>query len=161
MFTRLAAALKDSDTTPVNLLVLGSVRAHPAADEAMRRIFGRIEWPVTWVEGEAYDGNPIAGVQAFAFSTGRTNPITLNGRVVGSVFEEGAMRHCLLGGLVPGFDFRLWPRSTPANAGQRGSSPRTSRFCAGRCRSHLVFSRSPSFLVRPLQRGPDAGLIRA
>jgi enamine deaminase RidA (YjgF/YER057c/UK114 family) len=41
-------------------------------------------------------------MQAFAFDADRVNPITLNGQVVGSVFEEGAMRHCLLGGLGPG-----------------------------------------------------------
>lgn len=102
MFSRLALALKDSETTPVKLMVYGSISAHPAGEEAMRRVFGRIDWPVTWVEGAACDGQPIAGIQAFAFSAGRVNPITLNGRVVGSVFEEGAIRHCLLGGLGPG-----------------------------------------------------------
>jgi len=101
MFSRLALALKDSDTTPVNLMVFGSVSAHPAAEEAMRRVFGGIAWPVTWVEGAACDDHPIAGMHAFAFSAGRVNPIALNGHVVGSVFEDGAMRHCLLGGLGP------------------------------------------------------------
>ena len=101
MFCRLAVALKDSDTTLVNLMVFGSVRAHAAADEAMRRIFGRIDWPVTWVEGAAGDDQPIAGMHAFAFRAGQASPITLNGRVVGSVFEEGGIRHCLLGGLGP------------------------------------------------------------
>ncbi len=101
MFSRLALVLKDSDTTLANLMVFGSVSAHPAGDKAMRRVFGRIDWPVTWVEGAACDDHPIAGMQAFAFSAGRVNPITLNGRVVGSVFEEGAVRHCLLGGLGP------------------------------------------------------------
>jgi enamine deaminase RidA (YjgF/YER057c/UK114 family) len=101
MFSRLALALKDSDTTLVNLLIFGSIRAHPAAEEAMRRVFGWIGWPVTWVEGTAGHDQPIAGMQAFAFSAGRVNPITLNGRVVGSVFDDGAIRHCLLGGLGP------------------------------------------------------------
>ncbi len=40
-------------------------------------------------------------MQAFAFSAGRVQPIALHGRVVGSVFEDGALRHCLLGGLGP------------------------------------------------------------
>jgi enamine deaminase RidA (YjgF/YER057c/UK114 family) len=101
MFRRLALALEDSATTLAKLMVFGSVSAHPAAQEAMRRVFGRIDWPVTWVEGLACDGNPIAGMQAFAFSAGRVDRITLHGRVVGSVFEDGAIRHCLLGGLGP------------------------------------------------------------
>jgi len=101
MFRRLVLALKDSDTTLVKLMVFGSVSAHPAAEEAMRRVFGRIDWPMTWVEGAAGNDQPIAGMQAFAFSAGRVDRITLQGRVVGSVFEEGALRYCLLGGLGP------------------------------------------------------------
>jgi enamine deaminase RidA (YjgF/YER057c/UK114 family) len=103
VFSRLAVALKNTDTTMVNLIVFGSVNARPAGDKAMRRIFGQISWPVTWVEGAAYDNQPIAGMQAFAFSADRVNPVTLNGHVVGSVFDDGAMRHCLLGGLRPDF----------------------------------------------------------
>jgi len=101
MFRRLALALEDSSTTLVKLMVFGPVSAHPAAEEAMRRVFGRIDWPVTWVEGLACDDNPIAGMQAFAFNAGRVARITLHGRVVGSVFEDGAFRYCLLGGLGP------------------------------------------------------------
>jgi enamine deaminase RidA (YjgF/YER057c/UK114 family) len=101
LFSRLQQALKDADIVPVNLLVFGSLKAYPAAQEAMRRVFGRIDWPVTWVEGAACNDHPIAGVQAFAFSAGRVNPIELDGQVVGSVFEDGALRHCLLGGLGP------------------------------------------------------------
>jgi enamine deaminase RidA (YjgF/YER057c/UK114 family) len=67
----------------------------------MRRVFGRIDWPVTWVEGAAYDEHPIAGMQAFVFDADQVSRVTLDGRVVGSVFEEGGLRHCLLGGLGP------------------------------------------------------------
>ncbi len=101
VFRRLAIALKESNTAPAKLMVFGSVGAHPAAEEAMRRIFGRINWPVTWVEGASCGEHPIAGIQGFAFSAERINPITLKGRVVASVVEEGALRHCLLGGLGP------------------------------------------------------------
>jgi enamine deaminase RidA (YjgF/YER057c/UK114 family) len=70
-------------------------------DEAMRRVFGQIHWPVTWVEGTAYGDQPVAGMQVFAFRADQVKPVTLGGQVVGSVFEDGSMRHCLLGGLVP------------------------------------------------------------
>jgi enamine deaminase RidA (YjgF/YER057c/UK114 family) len=101
MFRRLATALKDSNAAPAHLMVFGSVSAHPAAVEAMRRVFGRVDWPVTWVDGAGCDGHPIAGLQALAFSAGKVVPITLKGQVVGSVFEEGGFKHCLLGGLGP------------------------------------------------------------
>ena len=43
----------------------------------------------------------LPGCRPSLSSAGQVNPITLNGRVVGSVFEEGGLRHCLLGGLGP------------------------------------------------------------
>lgn len=102
MINRLAVTLKNADKTIVNLMVFGSVSACPAVDEAMRRVFGLIHWPVTWVEGAACGDQPIAGMQVFAFCADQVKPVMLAGQVVGSVFEDGSMRHCLLGGLVPG-----------------------------------------------------------
>ena len=101
MINRLAVTLKHADKTIVNLMVFGSVSACPAVDAAMRRVFGRIHWPVTWVEGAACGDQPVAGMQVFSFRADQVKPVTLGGQVVGSVFEDGSMRHCLLGGLVP------------------------------------------------------------
>jgi enamine deaminase RidA (YjgF/YER057c/UK114 family) len=101
IFSRLATALADTDTALVNLIVFGPVNVFPAADEAMRRVFGAIDWPVTWVEGAPDDGQIISGIQAFAFSAGQVHPITAHGKTVGCVFEEDGLRHCLLGGLGP------------------------------------------------------------
>jgi len=101
LFNRLADTLRNADQTLVNLMVFGLVSAYPAADQAMRRVFGEIKWPVTWVEGASSEGQPIAGLQAFAFSSDRVNRVMLKGRVAGSVFEEDGIRHCLLGGLKP------------------------------------------------------------
>jgi len=101
IFTRLAAELNELDATIIHLTVFGSVKASAAGTEAMRRVFGGVQWPVTWVEGAACDGNPIAGLQAFAFSGGDVNRVELDGRIVGSVFESGAARHCVVGGLGP------------------------------------------------------------
>ncbi len=100
-FQRLAAALKEWDAAIVHLLVFGRVDAAAAGAEAMRRIFGGIEWPVTWVEGAPGDDGPLAGVQAFAFAGGSVEPLRLGGRVAGSVYEDGAFRHCVLGGVGP------------------------------------------------------------
>jgi enamine deaminase RidA (YjgF/YER057c/UK114 family) len=101
LFTRLAVALKEMDATIVHLTVFGSISANAAGMETMRRQFGRIDWPITWIEGAACDGSPIAGLQVFGFTGGEVNRIELNGHVVGSVFNDGVFRHCLLGGLGP------------------------------------------------------------
>jgi len=101
MFNRLAMSLKELEATVIQMLAFGSVSASAAGTEAMQRQFGIVDWPVTWVEGATCDGSPIAGLQVFGFAGGEVNRIKLNGRVVGSVFNDGTARHCLLGGLGP------------------------------------------------------------
>jgi enamine deaminase RidA (YjgF/YER057c/UK114 family) len=96
---RMAGALQG--VTILNLLVFGSIKATAAATDAMQKTFGGIDWPVTWVEGRAFDGGPIAGIQVFGLRGDAVQRIRLGGTVVGSVFEEGGARHCLLGGLGP------------------------------------------------------------
>jgi hypothetical protein len=99
LFGRLADALQG--TTILNMLIFGSVNAGAAAMEAMRRRFGRIDWPVMWVEGGACDLSPIAGIQVFGFNGGAVQRVLCHGRVVGTVFQDSSARYCLLGGLGP------------------------------------------------------------
>ena len=101
MFDRLAVALREFGATIVHLMVFGSVNASAAGTQALERVWGKTDWPVTWVEGAACDDRPITGMQVFAVVGGEVRRVTLNGRVVGSVFEDGAARHCQLGGLGP------------------------------------------------------------
>ena len=101
MFGRLAMALKDLDLDIAHLTVFGSVSASEAGMGAMRQLFGCIDWPTTWIEGDACDGAPIAGMQVFAFARSKVHRIRLGGQVVGSVFEDGSAKHCLLSSLAP------------------------------------------------------------
>jgi enamine deaminase RidA (YjgF/YER057c/UK114 family) len=101
LFNRLAGTLGKLNATILHLTIFGSISANAAAMEAMRRRFGKIDWPLTWIEGAACNGSPIASLQIFGFAGGTVDRISLDGRVVGSVFNDGAARHCLLGGLGP------------------------------------------------------------
>jgi len=96
---RLAAPLRAHDAAPLHLLVFGRTGASAAMNEAFSQEFGRIDWPITWVEGAACDNRPIAGLQVHAF-TGEVEKLEFGGRVVGSIFTEGGARQCLLGGLT-------------------------------------------------------------
>lgn len=98
--TRLARRLHDHAATPLHLLVFGNVQAGAATLDALRKAFGRVDWPVTWAEGADCGGSPIAGIQVHAF-TGGVERVTSAGRVVGSIFTEGGARQCLVGGLTP------------------------------------------------------------
>src|ERR1039457_3541916 len=59
---RLAAQLREHSATPLHLLAFGKVAAGAATTAALRKIFGRVDWPMTCVEGAACDGGPIAGI---------------------------------------------------------------------------------------------------
>jgi enamine deaminase RidA (YjgF/YER057c/UK114 family) len=115
ILTRLSTALRDADATILSLTFFGDVSANPAAMEALRRVFGRVDWPITWVGGAACGAGPIAGVQVFGFSGGTVHRLVCGKRVVGSVFEAGGARHCVLGGIGP-------VRNLAANADQTRES---------------------------------------
>ncbi len=100
-FGRLAVALKELEATIVHLMVFGSVDAAAAGREAMRRLFGRVDWPVTWVEGAPCDDCALAGIQVLAVAGAAVHRIIQNGRIVGSLFDDGVARQCVLGGLGP------------------------------------------------------------
>ena len=102
MFSRLAVVLEELDATVVYLMVFGPVNASAAGMEAMRQLFGKLDWPVTWVEGAACDGGPIAGIHVFAVTGSSVKRIVRDDRVVGSVIEDETTRQCLLGGMGPG-----------------------------------------------------------
>lgn len=96
---RLAERLDESAAAPLHMLAFGKVQASEMTLAVLRKILGRADWPVTWVEGAACDGSPLAGIQVQAF-TGDVERIEFHGRVVGSVFTEGGARQCFIGGLT-------------------------------------------------------------
>ena len=97
---RLAARLRETAATPVHLLGFGQVGASAATADALQKLFGRLDWPITWVEGADCNAAPIAGIQVHAF-TGDVERIRFGGRVIGSVFTDGGAQQCFVGGLVP------------------------------------------------------------
>lgn len=97
---RLARQLQDSSATPLHLLAFGDCRAKAAVVEALARHLGGREFPVSWAEGGAGGGGPVAGLQIQAF-TGGVERIVAGGRCLGSVFTDGGARQCLVGGLSP------------------------------------------------------------
>jgi len=97
---RLAIQLDDLSATPLHVLAFGSCPAGVAVADELRNLLGRVDFPVTWVEGGACDAGPIAGLQVHAF-TGRVEHVDFDGRFRGSIFADGGARQCLVGGLGP------------------------------------------------------------
>ncbi len=101
VFARLAAELTARDGELLSLMIYSSIAARGEIARAMHTALGLTRWPVTWIEGADCDGAPLAGLQAFALSGRPVSRVWLGNRIVGSVYEDGGARHCLLGGLGP------------------------------------------------------------
>jgi enamine deaminase RidA (YjgF/YER057c/UK114 family) len=97
MFQRLAEAL--GDATILQILAFGSVSASAATLDAMRKQFGAIDWPVTWMEGAGCNSEPVAGLEIYGIADAEVQRIRIDGRVVGSVYSDGSARHCMVGDL--------------------------------------------------------------
>lgn len=97
---RLARGLQEVGATPLQLLAFGDCRAQAAVVEALSRQLDGREFPVTWVEGRACSGAPVAGLQVHAFS-GPVESVAWDGRPIASVFTDGGARQCVIGGVVP------------------------------------------------------------
>lgn len=99
VFDRLSTLLDGAAI--VHMFLYGCPGISAAAADPMRRALGEICWPITSVEGAACDSHPLAGIQVFGVDEGAVQRIQLDGQNVGSVFEDGATKHCLMGGLLP------------------------------------------------------------
>lgn len=101
IFQRVVDQLAASEAALLSLMIYGSIAARPEIEAAMRTTLGETTWPITWIEGASCEGLPLAGVQAFAVSGRPVTRVRLGRMVVGSVYEDGGARYCLLGGLAP------------------------------------------------------------
>jgi enamine deaminase RidA (YjgF/YER057c/UK114 family) len=58
-----------------------------------------INHPVTWIEPLDHTGRHLTGTQIWTIQGADVRRITLNNRIVGSIFEDRYVRYCRLGGL--------------------------------------------------------------
>src|SRR6185369_796824 len=75
LLSRMSVALRN--TTLLHVVIFGCADTAHATMRAMQHLFGAIDWPITWVDGIACDGNSIAGIQATALATGTVDRIRL------------------------------------------------------------------------------------
>jgi enamine deaminase RidA (YjgF/YER057c/UK114 family) len=154
MFERLAWNLGKRGAVIVNLIIFGSISAYPKGLEAMRRVFGKIEWPVTWVQGDKSNFLPVVGLQVFAFAGGPISTINFQGRVLGCSYENSETRNCFLGSLAP----RRSSKGRSDQAGEMFKSASTALHRAGFSLSDVV--RTWFFLDEILSWYDDFNRVR-
>lgn len=95
----LSGVARGLGAVPVSMEVFGVAAA---ASEGLNGIFGGVPLPVTWVEEGCCCPVPRCGVQVWAVAGASVEPVVLDGRIAGTVFDADGIRYCRLGGLVPG-----------------------------------------------------------
>ena len=98
---RLDTALREHQATVVKQDIFGSLDVQAETLGRMARLFGEIRWPVLWVEGQSCAGSSIAGMQVLAVAGTAVEPVRLDGRIVGSTFQDAFARHCYLADVRP------------------------------------------------------------
>ncbi|MCX5648516.1 MAG: RidA family protein [Planctomycetota bacterium] len=99
MFENVYRAVREAGATIVAKDVFGIPAAEKAGLEALHDVWGEVNWPVTWLDEGGSAGMALTGVQVLAVKGVEVERIRLQGRVVGSVFDDGFARHCCLGDL--------------------------------------------------------------
>lgn len=112
VFENLARFVQEKNARIVAQDVFGCCEFHDDGMRALERSCGRIGWPVTWIQGDGWPGKSLAGTQVYAISGAPVEPIRLNGRVVGSMFDDDDARYCLLGDLRAADISRSRPEQT-------------------------------------------------
>jgi enamine deaminase RidA (YjgF/YER057c/UK114 family) len=98
---RVGDRLKSHDATVVRQMVFGSVAEQSATVAAFKQALNDPQLPVTWVEGAAGGGGPIAGLQIHAIAGTPVRTLSHDDRVVGRVWRDPVATHCVLSDLGP------------------------------------------------------------
>lgn len=101
MFDRLGEVISDTSASITQQYVFGGCRYYDEGIRAIEKTCGKIDWPVTWIQGDGCTGEDLTGTQAYAISGGNCEPVICKGKVVGTIYEDQDARYCLLGDLIP------------------------------------------------------------
>jgi enamine deaminase RidA (YjgF/YER057c/UK114 family) len=99
LFDRAARAVEKADARIISQDVFGLKDGKGNGSRFLKKAFGEIQWPVTWVEDRTQEGIP--GIYVWAIAGISVEPLAYAGRIIGSLFEDEHARYCRLGGLLP------------------------------------------------------------
>ena len=101
MFADVNRVVKEAGATIITTDVFGIPPLEQEGMKALRDVWGKTDWPITWLAEGATAGISLTGVQVHAIRGADVKRIRVGDRVVGSVFQDAYARHCHLGDLWP------------------------------------------------------------
>jgi len=93
----LALKIREMGVEVLGQFILAGCEHYDSTLKAM----GSVDWPLTWVHGDACKGGEMNSSQIIAVSGISTLPVILDGKVVGRVYEDENARFCRLAGILP------------------------------------------------------------
>ncbi len=99
LFQRVAEAVQENKAQVVSQEVFGILDKNGSSMRSLKHALGGFEGPVTWLE-DGYAKN-LYGTQLWAVSGMPVKQLELDGRIVGSLFEDEYAQYCHLDGLLP------------------------------------------------------------
>ena len=101
LFENLNSFLKTEDAKIISQDFFGSCTLYNECITSLKKTFGSIDWPVTWIQGNGSENQKITGTQVLAISGVTVSPISIGEQIVGNAYESDAGHICYLGGLLP------------------------------------------------------------
>jgi len=99
LFQRAADAVRQVDGRIVSVEALGLSAGDRNALQVLTKIGEGGNMPLAWVENARTDN--LYGVHVWAVSGVPVEPLSVNGRRAGTVFDDGCVQFCRLAGLLP------------------------------------------------------------
>jgi enamine deaminase RidA (YjgF/YER057c/UK114 family) len=90
------------NATVVTQIVFAPMGEGNASVAAMKEALEDCDWPLTWVDSGHRKGSELGGMHIHAVSGVEVQRLTMEGRTVGSVFQDDSARFCCLGDLWSG-----------------------------------------------------------
>jgi enamine deaminase RidA (YjgF/YER057c/UK114 family) len=98
---RLARVLGEHKAVIARHEVFGALSAHEPIQQSLRQEFGRVDWPITYVQGGSCENGPLAGMHVLAVADAEVQTVFQAGRIVGRSYQDPWARYLSLGDLRP------------------------------------------------------------
>lgn len=98
---RCAEVVATASATILRALAFGSVAAQPEFANALKSALEDPDLNLTWVEGAACDGRPIAGIQIWAIAGTSVRTLASERAGLARVWDDAAATHCVISNLQP------------------------------------------------------------
>jgi enamine deaminase RidA (YjgF/YER057c/UK114 family) len=91
--------VKSRNATIVTQVVFAPMGDSNASVDILKDAIGDCDWPLTWVDSGHRKGSELGGMHIHAVCGADVERITLEGRIIGSVFQDASVKFCYLGDL--------------------------------------------------------------